>query len=71
MPKPKAPEPVTKRFPKKASEADAGKPAFDLIDQRIAALPGPKFLLNSSLEGNVRRVIDFGEGGTIEERPRR
>lgn len=32
-----------------------------------AALDDPKRLFNSSLEGNVRRAIDFHEGGTIDE----
>ena len=32
-----------------------------------AALDDPKGLFNSSLEGNVRRAIDFYEGDTIDE----
>src|SRR3954469_13600470 len=32
-----------------------------------AALADPKGLFNSSLEGNVRRAIDFGEGEAIDE----
>ncbi len=32
-----------------------------------AALQDPARLFNSSLEGNVRRAIDFREGGTIDE----
>jgi len=32
-----------------------------------AALPDPKGLFNSSLEGNVRRAIDFHEGEAIDE----
>jgi hypothetical protein len=32
-----------------------------------AALRDPARLFNSSLEGNVRRAIDFREGGTIDE----
>ncbi|MGC2619314.1 MAG: DUF1801 domain-containing protein [Acidobacteriaceae bacterium] len=32
-----------------------------------AALPDPKKLFNSSLEGNVRRAIDFHEGEAIDE----
>ena len=32
-----------------------------------AALEDPKHLFNSSLEGNVRRAIDFPEGGKIDE----
>jgi len=31
-----------------------------------AALPDPSRLFNSSLEGNVRRAIDFHEGETID-----
>jgi hypothetical protein len=33
-----------------------------------AALDDPSKLFNSSLEGNVRRAIDFHEGGKIDER---
>src|SRR5215469_16546055 len=32
-----------------------------------ASLPDPARLFNSSLEGNVRRAIDFHEGGKINE----
>lgn len=32
-----------------------------------ASLPDPKRLFNSSLEGNVRRAIDFREGEEIDE----
>lgn len=32
-----------------------------------ASLPDPKGLFNSSLDGNVRRAIDFHEGETIDE----
>jgi hypothetical protein len=34
---------------------------------RGAALQDPARLFNSSLEGSVRRAIDFREGGTIDE----
>ena len=34
---------------------------------RGAALKDPSRLFNSSLEGNVRRAIDFHEGDTIDE----
>jgi hypothetical protein len=34
-----------------------------------AALPDPSHLFNSSLEGNVRRAIDFHEGETIDAKP--
>jgi hypothetical protein len=33
-----------------------------------AALPDPSKLFNSSLDGNVRRAIDFPEGGKIDEK---
>ena len=33
-----------------------------------AALDDPAGLFNSSLEGNVRRAIDFHEGETIDEK---
>jgi hypothetical protein len=33
-----------------------------------ASLPDPTGLFNSSLEGNVRRAIDFREGDTIDEK---
>ena len=33
-----------------------------------ASLEDPSRLFNSSLEGNVRRAIDFREGGKIDER---
>jgi hypothetical protein len=33
-----------------------------------AALKDPSRLFNSSLEGNVRRAIDFREGGKIDEK---
>ena len=32
-----------------------------------ASLPDPKKLFNSSLDGNVRRAIDFREGETLNE----
>ena len=32
-----------------------------------AALPDPARMFNSSLEGNVRRAIDFHEGDTVNE----
>jgi hypothetical protein len=34
---------------------------------RGAALADPAHLFNSSLEGSVRRAIDFREGGTLDE----
>ena len=33
-----------------------------------ASLPDPSGLFNSSLEGNVRRAIDFHEGDKIDEK---
>ena len=33
-----------------------------------ASLPDPARLFNSSLDGNVRRAIDFHEGDTIDEK---
>ena len=33
-----------------------------------ASLPDPKHLFNSSLEGNVRRAIDFRDGEKIDEK---
>jgi hypothetical protein len=32
-----------------------------------ASLPDPAGLFNASLDGNVRRAIDFREGDTIDE----
>ena len=34
---------------------------------RGAALPDPKGLFNSSLEGNTRRAIDIPQGAEIDE----
>jgi hypothetical protein len=44
------------------------KNVVKLTFARGAALPDPARLFNSSLEGNVRRAIDFHEGDTINER---
>lgn len=41
------------------------KSSVKLTFPKGAALEDPKGLFNSSLEGNVRRAIDFREGGTI------
>ncbi|MES2095372.1 MAG: DUF1801 domain-containing protein [Pseudomonadota bacterium] len=38
-----------------------------LIFAKGASLDDPKGLFNSSLDGNVRRAIDFSEGATIDE----
>ena len=41
------------------------KAVIKLTFPRGAALPDPHGLFNSSLEGNVRRAIDFREGDSI------
>ncbi|HWD67775.1 MAG TPA: DUF1801 domain-containing protein [Caulobacteraceae bacterium] len=43
------------------------KAVVKLTFARGAALADPKGLFNSSLEGNVRRAIDFREGEVIDE----
>jgi hypothetical protein len=43
------------------------KQVVKLTFARGASLPDPKKLFNSSLEGNVRRAIDFREGENINE----
>jgi hypothetical protein len=43
------------------------KQVVKLTFARGAILDDPKKLFNSSLEGNVRRAIDFREGETINE----
>ena len=43
------------------------KKAVKLTFAKGAAVPDPKGLFNSSLEGNVRRAIDFPEGAEIDE----
>jgi len=43
------------------------KSVVKLTFAKGAALPDPKGLFNSSLEGNVRRAIDIHEGDTINE----
>jgi len=45
---------------------EAYKKAVKLTFAKGAALPDPKHLFNSSLEGNVRRAIDIHEGETID-----
>ena len=42
------------------------KAVVKLTFARGAALPDPKRLFNSSLEGNTRRAIDFKQGDTID-----
>jgi hypothetical protein len=44
------------------------KQAVKLTFYRGTALKDPKKLFNSSLEGNVRRAIDFHEGEKIDEK---
>ena len=43
------------------------KQVVKLTFARGAALDDPKKLFNASLEGNVRRAIDIGEGAKIDE----
>jgi len=43
------------------------KKAVKLTFAKGAALDDPKRLFNSSLEGNVRRAIDFSEGDDVDE----
>ena len=43
------------------------KQVVKLTFARGASLPDPKKLFNSSLEGKVRRAIDFREGEKIDE----
>lgn len=43
------------------------KNAVKLTFPKGASLPDPAGLFNSSLEGNVRRAIDFHEGDMIDE----
>ena len=44
------------------------KNAVKMTFARGAELKDPSGLFNSSLDGNVRRAIDFHEGDTIDER---
>ena len=44
------------------------KKAVKLTFAKGAALPDPAKLFNSSLEGNVRRAIDFPEGAEVDEK---
>jgi hypothetical protein len=43
------------------------KSVVKLTFAKGASLPDPSRLFNSSLEGNVRRAIDFHEGDAIDE----
>ena len=42
------------------------KSVVKLTFAKGAALPDPAGLFNSSLDGNVRRAIDFAEGDTVD-----
>jgi len=44
------------------------KSAVKLTFAKGAALDDPSGLFNSSLDGNVRRAIDFHEGDTVDEK---
>jgi hypothetical protein len=46
---------------------EAYKKAVKLTFAKGAALPDPARLFNASLEGNVRRAIDFPQGAQIDE----
>ena len=43
------------------------KAAVKLTFAKGAAVPDPKRLFNASLEGNLRRAIDFREGDDVDE----
>ncbi len=43
------------------------KKAVKLTFAKGAALDDPKGLFNASLDGNVRRAIDFEEGAEVDE----
>ena len=45
---------------------EAYKKAVKLTFAHGASLPDPKGLFNSSLEGKVRRAIDFAEGAEVD-----
>jgi hypothetical protein len=44
------------------------KSAVKMTFAKGASLADPSGLFNSSLEGNVRRAIDFHEGGKVDEK---
>lgn len=46
---------------------EAYKSAVKMTFPKGASLPDPKGLFNASLEGNVRRAIDFKEGAKIDK----
>ena len=47
---------------------ETSKAVVTLTFAKGAALPDPKGLFNSSLEGNTRRAIDIHEGEAIDEK---
>lgn len=47
---------------------EAYKKAVKLTFAKGASLPDPSGLFNSSLDGNVRRAIDFHEGDKVDEK---
>jgi hypothetical protein len=47
---------------------EAYKKVVKMTFAKGASVPDPKGLFNSSLEGNVRRAIDFHEGETLDEK---
>jgi hypothetical protein len=47
---------------------EAYKSAVKMTFPKGAALPDPAGLFNASLDGNVRRAIDFREGDTLDEK---
>ena len=47
---------------------EAYKKAVKMTFPKGASLPDPSGLFNSSLEGNVRRAIDFHEGDKVNEK---
>ena len=47
---------------------EAYKSAVKMTFAKGAALPDPAGLFNSSLDGNVRRAIDFHEGDKLDEK---
>jgi hypothetical protein len=46
---------------------EAYKAAVKMTFPKGAALPDPAGLFNASLDGNVRRAIDFREGAVLDE----
>jgi hypothetical protein len=46
---------------------EAYKSVVKMTFPKGASLPDPKGLFNSSLEGNVRRAIDFREGDKLDK----